>query len=273
MFDVSLGTRADGTRIRTTVNAKSVREGRSKVAELTLGKRNIADNDGILFKDAYSLFVQDYRNKDYSPTTMGNLEVIYLKEYVMFELLKINKIKDSDIVFWKQLIENKYSRETARTRESSLNAFFNWCKKKKLIKENPFNYVDRIKTQKKEMNFYTVDELKEFISCVSNEMYKTVFLTLFYTGLRKSEFCELSLDDLDINNCELHLHHTAKSVRGQGASISTRFKNTQSKRIVPIPSWLVPRLKKELEKEKYPFLKKYMSLETTFDRYHKKNKA
>ena len=101
-------------------------------------------------------------------------------------------------------------------------------------------------------------------------MYKTVFLTLFYTGLRKGEFCGLSLDDPDEKNCELHLHHTVKSLNGTGATLSTKFKNSNSKRIVPIPEWLVPMLKKELEKEQYPFLHKYRSLSTTYDRYHKR---
>ena len=38
IFDVNLGYRADGTRVRITINAKSVKEGK-KVAELTLEKK------------------------------------------------------------------------------------------------------------------------------------------------------------------------------------------------------------------------------------------
>ena len=64
VFDVSLETRADGTRIRTTVNAKSVKEGSKKVT----------DNDSMLFKDAYALFVQDCKNRDYSPTVWRTLK-------------------------------------------------------------------------------------------------------------------------------------------------------------------------------------------------------
>ena len=47
VFDVNIGYRADGSRMRTTITAKTVKEGRQKVAELTLQRTNkvIIDRD------------------------------------------------------------------------------------------------------------------------------------------------------------------------------------------------------------------------------------
>ena len=43
IFDVNIGYRADGSRIRKTVTSKSIKDGRKKVAELTLNNNGKID--------------------------------------------------------------------------------------------------------------------------------------------------------------------------------------------------------------------------------------
>lgn len=60
IFDVNIGYRADGSRIRTTITAKTVKEGRQKVAELTLQKTNkmIIDKN-VLFCEVYDKYISN----------------------------------------------------------------------------------------------------------------------------------------------------------------------------------------------------------------------
>ena len=46
------------------------------------------------------------------------------------------------------------------------------------------------------MNIWTDAEFQQFISCVDNEVYKALFLTLFYTGMRKGKILGLTWEDL-----------------------------------------------------------------------------
>ncbi len=234
VFDVNLGYRADGTRIRTTVNAKSVKEGRKKVSELRLGNCNVIKNDSITFKEAYDLYLIDCKKKD-SPTTYANKANSFRLRYKMFEDVKINKIKDRDIMIWIENLRKDYQSETVRTRESNLNAFFNWCIKRKIIEINPFTFVDRTKATKRKLNFWTESEFLTFINTVDDEYYKLMYTTLFYTGLRKGELFGLKYED--ISNKEIHLQRTIKAIGGNIFE-SNKFKTDSSKRIVPIPEWL-----------------------------------
>lgn len=270
LFDVNLGYRADGSRIRTTVRAKSIKEGRKKVSELRLGQKYVIENDSMLFSEAYDLFVLDRKNRHYSRTSLDNIEFIYRKEYTRFENVKLNKIKDVDLLEWRNYLNKKLAIDTVRTRESALNAFFNWCIKKKLLNDNQYTYIDRIKKQKTKIDFYTEEEFEQLLEVINNDVDKVKIETLFYTGLRKGEFCGLSIYDLDERNNCLNLSHTVKSTRENGVHITDRFKNENSKRIVPLPRWLTPRLKTVLESSKYPFLHDYTTLGRTIQKYMKK---
>ncbi|OUP99923.1 hypothetical protein B5E91_12605 [Thomasclavelia spiroformis] len=60
IFDVNIGYRADGSRIRTTITAKTVKEGKQKVAELTLQKTNKMNIDkNALFCKVYNKYIID----------------------------------------------------------------------------------------------------------------------------------------------------------------------------------------------------------------------
>lgn len=253
IFDVNIGYRADGSRMRTTITAKTVKEGRQKVAELTLRRTNkVVIDKNALFNEVYDKYILDCESKNFSPTTLDNIKFNYRQKYTRFENTKISKIKDVDLIEWIEWLKHDLSTETVRTREASLNAFFNWCIKKKIIDINPFIYIDRTKSEKSKLNFWTEEQFKSFLTVVNCETHRLIFTTLFYTGLRKGEFCGLNSSDIDIAKNELHLSHTVKTTKG-GFFISDKFKNEHSKRIVPIPRWLTPQLYDFLKDKNYPF--------------------
>lgn len=62
IFDVSLGT-GNGRRKRTTIRAKTVKEGRKKKSELLLSNQLVIANGSMLFDDAYQLYLNAVKPK------------------------------------------------------------------------------------------------------------------------------------------------------------------------------------------------------------------
>lgn len=269
VFDVNIGYRADGSRIRKTVTAKSIKTGREKVAQLYLAQTSkvVLSKDNI-FKDVYSSYVADCVNKEYSIVTVDRI-IYCMKRFEVFSNIKVTKLSTLDIINWRENLKKRVSINSVYTYETRLVAFLNWCVKKKIIEINPFKFIDRTKKERKKLNFLTEEQFKEFIKKIDNDENKLVFTTLFYTGLRKGEFCGLSYNDLDVNNNELHLSHTIKVKKGQGLIISEKFKNQNSKRIVPLPRWLTPQLELFLKGKQYPFMCYYRDITNVLKEYLK----
>lgn len=237
MFDVSLGYKADGARIRTTVSAKSVKEGRKKVAALTLGKKEIANNNILTFKEAYDLYEYYFtNNKNLSPATIYSKQKKRKKYFHYFDNVKLNRIKKENIEDWREKETAHLSSQTTNDLERELSAFFNWCIKNDIIQKSPMRNYEKTKIQKHEMKIWTKDEFKVFYNGILKDEHKLMFATLFYTGLRVGELLGLQYED--IHGLELHLSHTLKYIKGQGYILSPEFKTPNSKRIVPIPAWL-----------------------------------
>ena len=58
----------------------------------------------------------------------------------------------------------------------------------------------------KEMEFYTLEEFKQFISYANDLKFKYLYETLYYCGLRKGEARALNWNDIDFINEELRVN-------------------------------------------------------------------
>lgn len=72
------------------------------------------------------------------------------------------------------------------------------------LKNNPTIHLQRfpktreekLKRKNRDMNIWTHEEFEKFIRCVEGEAYQAIFMTLFYTGMRKGEALALTWNDL-----------------------------------------------------------------------------
>lgn len=180
-----------------------------------------------------------------------------------FRNARVNEITPADILKWQNGLTNKgLSVGYRKSIRSAFNHFFSYLKIYSIA--NPFMLVKGFKSSaetKKEMNFWTKEEFDQFIACVDNPLYKTVFSFLYLTGCRKGEACALQWSDVDFNNCEVNVHATLSKAtdkgreKNEGEMISPLYRLTTPKtdnsyRKILIPSKLVEYLK-EL-KQLYP---------------------
>jgi integrase len=115
------------------------------------------------------------------------------------------------------------------------------------------NYIEnykRVNEIKKEMEFFTYEEFKKFISVVDEFNYKTFFETLYYLGLRQGECCALTWDDIDFNKKEVSINKTLTTkLKGQLYTLSSP-KTANSNRTLPIPLKLLKSYEKLLKQAK-----------------------
>ena len=250
VFDVSLGT-VSGKRKRTTIRAKTVKEGRQKVAELQLGNRQIIErSDRYTVDDAYNLYLTE-KKKSQAPKTFYETKLI--QKRINFGSVRLSALNERDVREW--LNGLKISENTRRSYYYRVRAFLDWCVSKDMIMSNPLpKYNKRVDVS--EMSFLTESEFWNMYRYLKHDRHRIALITLMYTGLRKSELCGLSAGDL--HGCELHLSHTCK--RTNVTIITDEFKNKQSKRIVPIPRWLKYDLERFLKTDDYPFMTLYQTI-------------
>ena len=249
VFDVSLGI-VNGKRKRTTVRARTIKEGRLKVAELTANLKEITSRDSITFSEAFKVYYKQCE-KRLAVSTLRCIKNAYDSLEIFYDR-KLVSITPNEIEDW--LFSLDHSNSTNNVYLAKLKAFLNFCVKREYLTLSPARNISKLKEKKVECDFITEDEMIMLYNQIENRVNKISLLILFYTGLRIGELAGLSLSDMDDDDHMIHLHHTRKQ-----AKISDEFKNPQSKRTVPCPRKLYDMVKQfmiESEKE-FPFFNEY----------------
>ena len=115
---------------------------------------------------------------------------------------------------------------------------------------NPIADVELPKNEKHELDLYNKNEQSRLKSALLTNMDLTkLAITLaLYTGIRIGELCGLKWSDIDLNGKTIKIERTIQRVRVSGKAnrtelIMTTPKSHTSKRIIPIPEFLVRMLK------------------------------
>lgn len=90
-----------------------------------------------------------------------------------------------------------------------LAAVFNFGIREEYTTRNPARAVGSIEGKpNKHMDDWTLDEFKTFISSAGEFIYYVLFMTLYYSGLRKGEALALTWGDVDFENNTLNVDKT-----------------------------------------------------------------
>ena len=173
------------------------------------------------------------------------------KNHILPELgnLKLSKITPPILAQWKMSIEGKgLALTTKQSAYSPLRAMLNYAVKMEYIPKNPLDKVGNFKSSgdiKKEMDFYTPQEFKRFLSAarqnaqeaeergfLSEWDYYVFFAIAFYTGLRKGEIHALQWSDISGSFLSVKRSIAQKL---KGGDRETAPKNKASVRTLQIP--------------------------------------
>ena len=220
---------------------------------LTIG--DISENQDMTFKDLYTAYYS-YQEDKVKTTTLKT----YRDRIKYMQLLDNIKLKDLNVThyeLWRKEI-NKLNIATSYKNDIQkfIKIVLNWGEKmygfnfrKFYNKITKFSNPNEIK---EEMDFYTLEEFKTFISYEDNIKFKCLYETLYYCGLRKGEARALTWKDIDFENKELRINKNVVQVGSENSNFYsiTTPKTKSSIRTLPIPEILLNDLKKLFEADK-----------------------
>ena len=159
----------------------------------------------ILVADSY--FEELYQiRKEATPYCYEGLYKKHIKPY--FSSFYINDINISIIDKWKlEMAKKGLKLSYLNNIYSILKSIFDFAMKKYGISSNPVAICGRFQQKNDEVikdeekiRYITYEEFNKLISVIDNITWKTFFIFLYYTGMRKGEVQALNWNDIDFNN-------------------------------------------------------------------------
>lgn len=138
-----------------------------------------------------------------------------------YNYLKANKLKigrDAIKDFISMIFLRTRNKATVSRKIYAIRSFFLFLMKKGKLKENPFDFINTPKIDKKIPQILTEKEMIMFLDSLSQENFfklrnKACFELLYATGLRVSELTNLKIQDIDFTECVLRVMGKGKKER------------------------------------------------------------
>lgn len=163
----------------------------------------------------------------------------------------ITEITSNDIENYFETL-TKYSKSYMSQWIAQFSQAFKYAEKKKLIKENPLDDIDKPKSNKetkivRPLELEEQEKLADYLKkkTILEEPYKNVFLMQIYMGLRIGEALALKRDDIDLNENIIHIKRTLKKGEKGRVYIGNTTKTKAGVRDVPIPEKILEYVKEQ----------------------------
>lgn len=192
-----------------------------------------------------------YKSDKIRETSLSRLPVQYKHIEPYLGNVKITKLTKQQFILWqKTLNETDLSTNYKNKIYSLLQELLNYSEKMynitSKVPQTVGRFVDPNET-KKEMEFYTYDEFKIFISNINDLTYKCFFETLYYCGFRLGETQALNWNDINFKEKTITISKSLTTkLKGQKYKIMPP-KTKSSNRTIPIPNKLLEDLEKHFE--------------------------
>lgn len=246
---ISLGYDENGKKRRVKKQGFRTKKEAEVFVTETLTKKNhgyiAPTNTNILFKDFITQWFNDYKSLSIGINTKTN----YLSRINTHIIPKLGHYKLTDITnniiqnFYNDLInKEKLNPSSAKKILETLNNCFKYAQKNKLIYTVPTE-IETIKINKKEIEFWTEEELKFFLEEIKDTYLYTPILIASMTGVRVGELCGIRWCDIDLENGYININNQViQDKNSKKLILSSILKTSTSKRSISIPKLLITHL-------------------------------
>ena len=164
-----------------------------------------------------------------------------IKKHILpyFENLPINSITTAQIRQWQNemIKDNKYSANYLHTTNGYLSAVFNHAMKYYGLTRNPAKDCGKLPGGRSDLQFWTLEQFNQFIKVYEGkEPEYSIFMLLFWTGMRSGELLALTLDDFDFEKHTVRINKTYHRLDKQDLILSP--KTDRSNREIILPTFL-----------------------------------
>lgn len=202
----------------------------------------------MTFRSMCDLYLEDAKNH-LKPTSF-NVKKNILDNRVLPILgdLPINEITPNTLrQFNNQLLESEknYSTLYLKKINGQISCIFTFAVKYYNLTSNPCKiYSSPSGETKTDIQFWTLEEFKQFIKEVERIDYKTAYEVLFWTGMRSGELLALTVGDIDFKNNLISINKNYAKLNNKELTLTPKTK--KSKRIIEIPRFLTDHIKEYL---------------------------
>lgn len=205
----------------------------------------ILKNDKETKRIQFNLLKEEYLEKlkqdSKESTYYGHKSVINAQITPYFKDVNIFTISNKTIKNWHDTLDKKgYSLRYKNKCHMIIQNILDVAIKYHGLQINPAKNVgcfkisgeekEKIITVEKKLRYITVDQFNQFISVIADEMWKTFFILLFYTGMRKGEVQALNWNDINFTEKRINVVKTL-TVKTQEKYKITSTKNLQARKI------------------------------------------
>lgn len=191
----------------------------------------------------FSEWLKSYRNylrmRNYSPRTLDSYEQV-IKNFGYYVWLRRNTDVSKLVFYWKDfenarldtpvevtpIIVNDflsfvstlqtYKPKTFHRIISTLSSFYRFLYSQGVVTTNPLTGIDRPRIKQQEVKYLKHNQVLRLIDSIEDPRDKLIVRTIYATGVRVSELCNMNIEDIDFDE------HTIR-IKGKGDKIRTVF--------------------------------------------------
>lgn len=218
-------------------SSKSLRE---KEAEINAYLENNIDVDGAKLTllevvDRYLNFLYNRKKLAHNTKVGYNVTVNTLKQYKL-GYMEIGKIRPEHCEEWLADMKKKYRGSSIQTQISLIKRTFEYALDYDYVAKNPFRRITTDRSDSKKMKALSVEDMDRFLNFCLNDTHSShcydMLYVLFWSGLRASELCGLTLDNIDMDNRMIVVDKQLQCVNHTHVVLPTKTMN--GKRIIPM---------------------------------------
>lgn len=245
---VSAGFKPDGSRrlIRKTITARSDREAKKQLALFVTEVENriITPDSNMLFRDFVTLWDENYASTNLEVRTytryremlrdnilpaIGDMRLTDIKPITLLNLYSSLSADGAR----KDGKPGGYSPKTIQHIHRLISAIYNKAAEWQIIGINPAAHVKPPKVERKEIDFYDLEDIRILIKALEDEPIRPRTMTLLaaYTAMRRSEIAALKWEDIDFDNRTISINKAAVYASGAGR-VDKGTKTVRSNRII-----------------------------------------
>ena len=224
-LQISCGSDASGKRIRYTKTFHGTKREATKELNLFAAecqKGYVNKPTALTVDDIAQIYKQEYVDRFLKKTSQKSFNGIY-KNWISPFLgnLKAGKVTRLEIQkFVNQISDKGRSPKTVRNIYAFTTGIFKYAVEMNLIADTPCKNIKLPKKEKVESKFYSLDDVNKMLKALdtlSDEdyQYKIIIQIALFGGLRKGEILGLDWDDVDFENCTLHIQRSRQQETGR----------------------------------------------------------
>lgn len=250
------GKDSSGKDIKSTKTFTNKQDAKKALREFEANKaKGTAITPSLIkFQDYIIYWLNDIKSLKCEETTLyGYRNIINNHLIPILGNYKLQDIKPTMInKYFKMKIDNGLSKNTIKKHYTLLKDMFKNAVNEDLLLKNPLDKIEPIKSDKKEVKFYTKEDLEKLFDIIKDDRMEIVIKLAGLLGLRREEIAGLKWKYVDLDNNEI----TISEVRVQAGKIVEtvpRTKTASSHRTLHMPEdikIILLNIKSEQEKRK-----------------------